>query len=309
MLSGYFYFILAVVGLSCAQRQMLVLELSATNVTAGDQLIVNCTAQVTAQSRVLYINGQPASERIADDRLSTTATGTTTTYTIDPVEPEDAGEYYCFAGGDQGAQSDSPTQNVTVYVPPVLVLELSATNVTVGGQLTASCTAQAITAIRVLYIGGESVAQRISADRLSSNSSGTTTTWIIDPVKSEDAGQYYCFAGSDQGTHLNSPTQNVTVYVLPNPTNPTTPGTTEICPAECHDCEVDNPTCCSSCTDGLTLHLCTCVEDDGQAFTVYQLVGFGAGPALFILLLLTLTITCVYVLTAKRRAKKTITLV
>ena len=39
-----------------------------------------------------------------------------------------------------------------------------------------------------------------------------TTTWTIDPVQREDAGEYYCFAGGDQATHLDSPPQNVTVY-------------------------------------------------------------------------------------------------
>ena len=86
-----FLFFLVVVGLSYAQRPVLVLELSATNVTARDQLTANCTAQSITASRVLYIDGQPVAERIAD-RLSISSTGMTTTWMIDPVQPEDAGE-------------------------------------------------------------------------------------------------------------------------------------------------------------------------------------------------------------------------
>ena len=319
-----FVFLVAVARCLYAQRPVLVLQLSATNVTAGDQLTANCTAQSITAGRVLHIDGQPAAERIAD-RLSISSMGTTTTWIIDPVQTEDAGEYSCFSGGDQASHLDSAPQTVTVYVPqrPVLVLELSATNITVGEQLTAICTAQTITAIRVLYISGESVVQRISADRLSSNSSRMTTTWIIDPVRSEDEGEYYCFAGGDQGTHLDSPklnvtvyispldspTQNVTVYILPNASNLTPPGPTEICPEECRDCELENPTCCSSCADGLTLSSCMCAEEGGQALAVYQLAGFGVSPTLFVLLLLILTVLLVYVLRAKKRAVKTTALV
>ena len=92
------------------------------------------------------------------------------------------------------------------------MLELSASNVTAGEQLSASCTAETVVASRVIYINGQNIVDRISADRLSSISDGNTTTWTIDPVQREDAGEYYCFAGGDQAIHLDSPPQNVTVY-------------------------------------------------------------------------------------------------
>ena len=96
----------------------------------------------------------------------------------------------------------------------MLVLELSANSVTAGEQLIASCTATTPTASRVLYIDGESVEQRISADRLDTATSDddNTTTWTIDPVQRGDAGEYYCFAGGDQSSHLDSLPQNVTVF-------------------------------------------------------------------------------------------------
>ena len=115
MQSRYFLLILVVVGLSYAQRPELVLELSATNVTAGDQLTASCTAQFITAARLLHIDGQSISERVSADRYSSTALGTTTTWIIDPVQPEDAGEYSCFAGGDQSSHSDSPTQTVNVF--------------------------------------------------------------------------------------------------------------------------------------------------------------------------------------------------
>ena len=96
---------------------------------------------------------------------------------------------------------------------PVLVLELSATTVTEGEQLTASCAATTMTGSRILYIDGKPVTVRISDDRVDSTSpDDNTTTWTIDPVQRGDAGEYYCFAGGDQGTHLDSLAQNVTVH-------------------------------------------------------------------------------------------------
>ena len=204
-------------GISYAQTPMLVLELSATTLTEGENLAASCTAQTITASRVLYIEGESVSHRISADRLSILTFGISTTWIIHPVLRKDAGEYYCFAGGDQGTHLDSPAQILTVNLPPpMLVLELSTTTVTAGERLTASCTAQNITASRVLYAEGESVVQRIGADRLSIILSGNTTTWIIDPVQREDAGRYRCFAGGDQGTHLDSLPQNVTVHFPPN---------------------------------------------------------------------------------------------
>ena len=101
-----------------AQSPQLVLELSANNVTAGEQLNASCSATTSAQSRVLYINDEPVSGRISlGDRLTVISVpaDATTTWIINPVQREDAGEYYCFAGGNQGSHDDSPRQNVTVY--------------------------------------------------------------------------------------------------------------------------------------------------------------------------------------------------
>ena len=101
-----------------AQQPQLVLELSANNVTVGGQLNVSCTATISAQSRTLYINGQEAVPLISpQSRLTTLTTpgALTTIWIIDSVQRGDAGEYYCFAGGDQGSNTDSPPQNVTVY--------------------------------------------------------------------------------------------------------------------------------------------------------------------------------------------------
>ena len=287
-----FLWFLVLVGLSYAQRPELVLELSATNVTVGDQLNVSCSGQSITASRTVYIDGQSIVERISADRWSFFVNQTTTTWIIDPVQPEDAGEYFCFAGGDQGTHTDSLPQNVTVYVPPrpVLVLQLSVTNITVGEQLAASCTAQTITAIRVLYINGESAAQHISADRLSSNSSGMTTTWIIDPIQLEDAGEYYCFAGGDQGTHMDSPLQNVTVYISPDATNLTSPEPTEMEPTGMEPTGME-PTEMEP----------TGMDDGGQAFAYHQLVGSGIAVALFILLLIIL-LSSLLVYLFKRRS-------
>ena len=101
-----------------AQRPQLVLELSANNVTAGEQLNASCTATTTTASRALYIDGLTNVERITPRDRVTTLGGSgelTTTWIIDPVQRGDAGEYYCFAGGDQSSHSDSPAQIVTVY--------------------------------------------------------------------------------------------------------------------------------------------------------------------------------------------------
>ena len=93
------------------------LELSANNVTASEQLNASCTATTTTASRVLYIDDEPISDHISPDRLSTISSSDemTTTWIIDPVQRGDAGEYYCFAGGDQSSHLDSPAQNVTIY--------------------------------------------------------------------------------------------------------------------------------------------------------------------------------------------------
>ena len=93
------------------------LNLSATTVTAGEQLNASCTATTTTASRVIRIDNVNIDERVGEKRLDTvtSADGMTTTWIIDPVQREDAGEYYCFAGGDQASHDESPPQNVTVY--------------------------------------------------------------------------------------------------------------------------------------------------------------------------------------------------
>ena len=83
---------------------------------------------------------------------------------------------------------------------------------TSGGQLIASCTASSSTVGRTLSIDGVTVADRISADRLSTTSNGATSTWTIDPVLPEDSGEYECSPGSQSATDLNSPPQTVTVF-------------------------------------------------------------------------------------------------
>ena len=100
--------------IAASLKPPLTLSLSANNVTAGEQLIANCTASTNTANRVLYINDQPIDQRIAD-RFDSISIGMTTTWTIDPVQQEDAGEYYCFAGTQSETNSDSLPQTVTVY--------------------------------------------------------------------------------------------------------------------------------------------------------------------------------------------------
>ena len=101
--------------ISTAQPTPLLLVLSANEVTAGEQLIANCTASTPTAARTLYIDGVTVTMRISADRLSSAGANTTsTTWTIDPVLPGDEGEYLCFAGS-QNAHSDSLPQSVTVY--------------------------------------------------------------------------------------------------------------------------------------------------------------------------------------------------
>ena len=101
--------------IATAQKPPLILSLSANNVTAGEQLIANCTASTNTANRVLYINDQAVDQRISPDRVSSTSIGVNTTWTINPVQPDDAGEYYCFAGTHSETDSDSLPQTVTVY--------------------------------------------------------------------------------------------------------------------------------------------------------------------------------------------------
>ena len=175
----------------------------------------------------------------------------------------------------------------------MLVLELSATNVTVGDQLNASCTGQAITASRTLYINGESVVRRIGADRRSSVSFEATTTWIIDPVQPEDAGEYFCVAGGDNGTHLDSPPQNVTVHISPSATVHISPNATVH--TSPNATAYISPNATNLIPPGPTE-----MEDGGQAFAFHQLVGSGIAVALFILLLIIVISLAVYVF--KRRS-------
>ena len=100
---------------SPAQLPPLVLELSVNNVTDGQQLTANCTASVPTANRVLHIDGQAVTERIPDSRLDSNSEGNTTTWTITPVRPQDAGEYSCVAGPQSTTDRDSLPQTVTVF--------------------------------------------------------------------------------------------------------------------------------------------------------------------------------------------------
>ena len=100
---------------SPAELPPLVLELSANNVTAGEQLTASCTASVPLGNRVLHIDGQSIITRIENSRESSNSDGSTTTWTINPVQPGDAGEYSCIAGDQSTTDSDSSPQNVTVF--------------------------------------------------------------------------------------------------------------------------------------------------------------------------------------------------
>ena len=89
-----------------------------------------------------------------------------------------------------------------------LVLELSATTVTAGEELTATCTwSDGLTGSLTLYIDGEIYSQRIVGD-IYGGTGPTFSTWTIVSVHREDAGEYYCFHNQSE----NSPRQYVTVY-------------------------------------------------------------------------------------------------
>ena len=102
--------------LSTAQFPPLVLKLSANNVNDGQKLTASCTASDSAVSRVLHIDEQAVTERIPGSRLDSNSDGRTTTWTINPVRPQDAGEYSCVvAPSTLAINSDSAPQNVTVF--------------------------------------------------------------------------------------------------------------------------------------------------------------------------------------------------
>ena len=78
------------------------------------------------------------------------------------------------------------------------------------------------------------------------------------------------------------------------PTTPTEP--TDVCPASCLDCEVDNPTCCSVCPDGFVVASCQCVEAAGPAAASTHVAGIAIGLLLLILLIMSLAALLAYVL-------------
>ena len=83
--------------------------------TSGGQLNVSCTASSPTVGRTLSIDGESVTARISDERLSTTSNGAKSTWTIDPVLPEDAGEFICSPGSQCVADFDSPPQTLTVF--------------------------------------------------------------------------------------------------------------------------------------------------------------------------------------------------
>ena len=92
------------------------LELSANNVTAGDQLNASCTTITSTVARSLYVDGQPIEQRISGSRLITSQEGSMmTTWIIYPVQRGDGGEYVCFVSDQIQTDSRSPPQNVIVY--------------------------------------------------------------------------------------------------------------------------------------------------------------------------------------------------
>ena len=192
------------VGLTyAAPAQPQKLKLSANVVTAGEELNVSCTASQSTTGRTLYIDGQPFNNRISAERLSVKSTGAITTWTINPVVPEDAGEYYC-AVGSKSTDLDSLPQNVTVHFGPVFshngqeqvndaVINITAVE---SSKITINCN---VTGSNPMVSSLNLVSPRVDNVNFD-NGTGTIT---IANVKACNEGNYTCTADNGVTTPSN----------------------------------------------------------------------------------------------------------
>ena len=109
-----------------------------------------------------------------------------------------------------------------------------------------------------------------------------------------------CCAKCSDGYHLDA---NCHCVPESKPQPQPTADPSGVCPATCLQCEVDDPTCCSSCPEQFVVRTCECVQDEEET-SVPVLVLVIIGALVLILLILALSITVVYVIYLKRKLKE-----
>ncbi|KAJ7313375.1 hypothetical protein JRQ81_004683 [Phrynocephalus forsythii] len=179
----------------------------------GDTVTIQCTASSSVSSSYMHFYqfkpGQnpklliySTSNRFGGtpDRFSGRGSGTSYTFTINGVHPEDEGEYYCCQGNSFPLHSDTYQYKNQVGANP-------------GDTVTMQCEASSsVSGIMNFYQfkPGQNPKLLIyyatsrfegTPDRFSGSGSGTSFTFTINGVRPEDEGEYYCGQGYNTPLH------------------------------------------------------------------------------------------------------------
>ncbi|XP_040849296.1 immunoglobulin kappa light chain-like [Ochotona curzoniae] len=187
----------------------------------GDTVTIDCTTSqsVSSNNRLAWFQQKPwqppklliyYASTLDDgvpDRFKSSRSGTSYTLTINGVQAEDAGIYYC-----QGYYSDSNGARCAFEVTQTP----TTVSAKVGGTVTIDCkTSQDVDNDlswyqqkpgqhpKLLIYLASSLAPGVDS-RFQGSRSGTSYTLTINPVQAEDAGIYYCFADYSWSSSTNT---------------------------------------------------------------------------------------------------------
>ncbi|XP_063390135.1 hemicentin-1-like [Cydia fagiglandana] len=167
-----------------------------TSITASDEgkpapgadLTLTCTATGIPAPKIIWsklVNGQNAK------------LGEGAVHTIKNVKVEDSGRYFCYAMGNNNA--DTKTVDVSVRRKPKVHVHRAVINSAIGVEALMRCNVHEQEPVTIRWFKGD---QEIDWSRYTTR--GTESNLTVTPQSDADFGTYTCRAECDFGTHHRS---------------------------------------------------------------------------------------------------------
>ncbi|XP_063543399.1 lachesin-like [Cydia strobilella] len=154
----------------------------------GADLTLSCTATGIPAPKIIWsklVNGQNAK------------LGEGAVHTIKNVRVDDSGRYFCYAMGNNNA--DTKTIDVSVRRKPKVHVHRAVINSAIGVEALMRCNVHEQEPVLIRWFKGE---QEIDSSQYSTR--GTESNFTVTPQSDADFGTYTCRAECDFGTHHRS---------------------------------------------------------------------------------------------------------